>query len=96
MRRQNTEPLKAVINRYLKAIGADKKLKEIRLVQQWENIIGRNIARATDDIFIKSGILFLKFNSPVVKHEVLMIKQEILKKMNDIAEEKLIYDIRII
>ena len=49
MRRQNTEPLKAVIDRYLKAIGADKKLKEIRLVQQWEEIIGRNIARATDE-----------------------------------------------
>ena len=93
MRKKNTEPLKEVIDRYLKAIGADKKLKEIKLVRQWEEIIGRNIAMATEDIFIRNGTLYIKFKSPVVKYEVSLIKSGIIKKVNETAKEEIITDI---
>ena len=96
MRRQNTEPLKEVLERWLKAVGADKKLKEIRLVNQWEEVIGRNIARSTKDIYIKNGILYLEIISPVVKHEILMLKQGIIKKMNEMAGEIIITDLKLI
>ena len=95
MRRKNTEPLKAVLQRYLRAIGADKKLKEIRLVNQWEEIIGRNIARLTENLYIKNGILHLFLKSPVAKHEILLIKKGIIERMNKAAGEKIIYDIKV-
>ena len=96
MRKSNTEPLKAVLDRYLKAIGAERKLKEIRLLKHWEVFIGRDIANATEKITIEKGILYIKFNSPVVKHEMMMIKNLIVKKMNDFAEEVLINEIRLL
>ena len=94
MRRRNTETLKEVIEQYLRAVGADKRLKEIRLSKQWEEIMGRSIAMRTEKIEIRNGIFHIKINSSVVKHELSMIKQELIKKLNDTAGEKLVNDIK--
>ena len=96
MRRSNTEPLKDVLKQYLKAIGADKKLKEIRLKNNWEEIMGRSIALKTEKIYINKGIFYVKINSSVLKHELSMMKQAVLDKLNKEAGEKLIYDIKFI
>jgi hypothetical protein len=96
MRKSNTEPLKDVLDRYLKAIGADRKLKEIRLLRHWDSVVGRNIAHATEKIYIDKSILYVKFNSPIAKNEVMMIRNLLVKKMNDLAEEILIKDIRLL
>lgn len=93
MRRNNTEPLREVIQRYLHAIGAKQKIKEIQLKNSWEKLMGVNIAEQTEYIFIKKGVFHVKLNSPVIKHELLMMKSIIIHRLNTIAEETLINDI---
>lgn len=93
MRRNNTEPLREVIQRYLHAIGAKQKIKEIQLKNSWDIIMGANIASQTEYIFIKRGVFHVKLNSPVIKHELLMMKSIIIQRLNGIAEETLINDI---
>ncbi len=93
MRRNNTEPLKAVIQRYLHAIGAKQKIKEIQLKNNWENLMGANIKEQTEYIFIKKGVFHVKITSSVVKHELSMMKSIIIQRMNNIAGETLINDI---
>ena len=93
MRRSNTEPLKTVIQRYLHAVGAKQKIKEIQLKNSWDNLMGANISAQTEYIFIKRGIFHVKLSSPVVKHELLMMKSIIIQRLNNIAEETLINDI---
>lgn len=95
MRRKNTEPLKQVIERYLRIIGADKRLKEIRLQKSWEEIIGRNIAAKTEKIAIKDGVVHLLIPSSVVKNELRMVKTEIIRRFNEAAGEELIFDLKI-
>ena len=93
MRRNSTEPLKQVIKRYLQAIGADNKIKEVQLKRNWEEIMGKNIAEQTEYIYIKKGVFHIKIRSSVVKHELLMMKSQIIERLNSDAGEILINDL---
>ncbi len=93
MRKSNTEPLAEVLKQYIRAIGGEKKIKEIRLVKEWANIIGPNISKNTEKIFINNNKVYIRFNSPIIKQEIMLLKTEIIKRFNTVAGEKFIYDI---
>ncbi len=90
MRRTNTEPLKDVIQRFLKIYGADKKLKEIRVQNSWGKIMGASIERQTEFVNVRKSTFYVKLNSSVLKHELLMMKSKIIKRLNEEAGETLI------
>jgi len=93
MRKQKVEKLDNVISQYLKVLRIDKKLKQVRLINSWDEIIGRNVARATSKIFFKNRILFVYINSAIIRNELLMIKDELKKRLNEHAGEKMVDDI---
>ncbi len=95
MKRKNTEKLGLVIDRYLKIIGADKRLKEIRLQNRWEEIIGKNIASKTQKITIRDGVVHLLIPSSIVKNELRMVKTEIIRRFNEASNENIIKDVKI-
>lgn len=93
MRRSNTEPLKDVLKRYVRAIGGERKLKEIQLKRSWENLMGKNIFEQTEYVFIKKGVFYVKLRSSVVKHELMMMRSDITQRLNEEAGETLISDV---
>ncbi len=93
MRKSNSEPLKEVLKQYLRAIGAERKMKEINLKRNWEYIVGRAFARYTESIYIKNETFYIKMKSPAAKHELLMIKSELVDRLNQEAGEELIKNI---
>ncbi len=93
MRRQKTQPIGAVIKEYLKAIGIDQRLKEHSLVKSWEESVGKTIALSTTNIYIKNRILYIKFDSSIIKHEILMLKTPLIAKLNQPFGEQIIADI---
>jgi hypothetical protein len=93
MRRSNVQNISEVVSELLKKFNIDHKIKEIRLINSWEEVLGKNVARVTTKIFIKNRILFVYLQSPVVRNELMMLKSGILKALNDKAGELLIDDI---
>ena len=93
MRRSNTQNISDVVSQLLKELHIDHKLKEIRLINSWEEILGKNVARATTNIFIKNRILFVSLKSSVVRNELMMLKTGIIKALNEKAGEILVDDI---
>jgi predicted nucleic acid-binding Zn ribbon protein len=83
MRRKDPETLGSVLQQYLVAIGADKRVKEIRVTQEWDKIVGPMIARNTTDIFLKDGVLTVKFRSAIIRNEISMRKSSLQKLLND-------------
>ena len=83
MKRKEPESLGSVLQQYLVAIGADKHIKEIRVAREWDKIVGPTIARNTDDISLKDGVLTLKFRSAIVRNEISMRKTALQKLLND-------------
>ncbi|MBA7582442.1 hypothetical protein ES708_24370 [subsurface metagenome] len=93
MERSNTQSIAEVIRAYLKESRLEKPLKERQLVQSWETLLGRSVARSTSKIYLKDGRLFVYLNSSVVKNELYMLQDEIIKKLNEAAGEELVKEI---
>lgn len=93
MRRSNVENINGLVHQLLKDLGIDQKLKEVRLISSWNELLGNNIARATSKLFIKNRVLFVYLTSAVVRNELMMLKTGIIKSLNDKAGEKVIDDI---
>ncbi len=93
MERNNTQSIAEVIRAYLRESRLEKPLKERQLVQSWETLLGKSVSRATSKIYLKEGRLFVHLSSSVVKNELFMLQDEILKKLNDAAGEDLVKEI---
>ena len=85
MRRTEIQSLGTVIQEYLRENKFDKKLAEVDIVSSWESIIGKQIARATSTIYIKDGTLHLHLKSSIVRNELLMMRSDIIRAINQKA-----------
>ena len=93
MRRQNTQKLDEVIQKYLESLDIKDKLKEVRLIKSWESLVGKMIAKRTDKIFIKERKLYVYLNSSIARHEIHMIKDQLIQRLNHQAGGEIIQDI---
>ena len=93
MKRKDPENLGNVLQQYLVAIGADKHIKEVRVTQEWDRIVGPMIARNTSDINLKEGVLTVKFRSAIVRNEISMRRTSLQKLINDAIGEEVVTNI---
>ena len=82
MRRSEIQSLGSAIKDYLKDRNLDGKMAEIEAVNSWETIIGKQIARATSSIYIKDGTLYVHLKSSIVRNELFMMRNDIIRVMN--------------
>ena len=90
MRRSNTQSLSEVIRDYVKGTSIEKKLKEVDVVQSWEELLGKTIAHYTKNVTLRSKILFVEISSSVVKNELFMMREEIRRKLNEKVGEDMV------
>jgi len=93
MRKNNTQKIEDVVNEYLKALNIDGKLKEVRLIRSWDEVVGKTIARSTREIFIKDRKLYIKLNSSIIRNELFMLRDGLKKALNERAGEIIIDEI---
>jgi predicted nucleic acid-binding Zn ribbon protein len=93
MRKSQTQKIGDVIRDCLRELQIDRKLKEVSLVAQWETFMGRMVALRTDQIYIKNRILYIHVTSSVLKTELMMMRSDIVNKLNENAGEKIIENI---
>jgi hypothetical protein len=85
MRRSEIHSLGSAIKSFLKESKFDRKLAEVDAVSSWEFIIGKPIARATTSIYIKNETLYVHLNSSIVRNELFMMRNDIIRAVNDHA-----------
>lgn len=93
MRRSETVNIREIINELLKEHGIEEKLSENRLLNSWEELLGKSIANSTKDLYIKNGVLYVSLRSSVVRHELMMIRDELVKRLNEKAGREVITDV---
>lgn len=93
MRKTNTEKIDKVMEAAFRQMGISHRMKEMRVINMWHEIIGTNIARCTKSINIYNRVLFITMTSATVKNELSMLKTAIVDAVNNKAGEKLIDDI---
>ena len=93
MERSNIKKLSEVIEDYLKKSPVGGKLQEVAIMNSWEDAVGKTIARHTTSLQVRQRKLYVKLNSSVVRNELLMIKDELVRGLNDRAGGKVIDEI---
>ncbi|MEA1887067.1 MAG: DUF721 domain-containing protein [Bacteroidota bacterium] len=93
MRRNKTMTLSEVLREYRAEMNIDHRLKEVSLINSWEDIAGRAIAKRTSRVYLKSGILYIYLTSSVVRNEVSMAKESLKERLNKEAGEELVKEI---
>lgn len=93
MKRTNAITLGEAIKQYIEALKIQPKLKEIELINKWEEILGRSVARSTTNLYVKEKTLFVKLDSSVVRNELMMIRGEIIKRLNNSVGSEIITEI---
>ena len=90
MRRKKTMSISDVLKEYKREMQIDDKLKEVEVINAWEEIAGKAIAKRTSRVYIKGDILYVYTTSSVVRNELLMIKEIIKDRVNEIAGSDLV------
>jgi predicted nucleic acid-binding Zn ribbon protein len=83
MRRSNTQPLSDILREYIGELKIERKLKEVDVIGAWEPLLGKTIARYTRNLRISNRILYVEISSSVVKNELIMMREEICRKLNE-------------
>jgi hypothetical protein len=70
-----------------------KGLTESVIKEKWAEMMGKTIADHTTLLYVKDRILYLYFNSSVVKNEVNLSKQKVIEIVNETIGETTITDV---
>ena len=93
MRRSNSEHISDILQRYLREEGLETPLNQHRLINSWGDVMGQGILRYTGDIFIKNQTLYVQIRSSVLKQDLMMSRQALVKRLNEHINAQVITDI---
>jgi predicted nucleic acid-binding Zn ribbon protein len=83
-----------ILKTFIRKSSYKKRLEEIHALVVWPRVVGETISRQSKPLRIKEGILFVKVEHAVWKHELYMQKTTIIKKLNRYLEKNIVKDIR--
>ncbi|HVV55423.1 MAG TPA: DUF721 domain-containing protein [Mucilaginibacter sp.] len=93
MRKANDKTLKEAIEQMLQVYKLKRRYEETGVVSAWPDLVGKFVANRTKEIFIRDKKLFLRIESSVIKNELLMMRSQIIDKINNDAGETVIEEI---
>ncbi|MCB6973235.1 MULTISPECIES: DUF721 domain-containing protein [Butyricimonas] len=93
MKQGKTLTMDELVEMYLEEMGLSRQFKEREVCQVWPEVVGGMIASRTKSIRITDGKIFVSFTSSVVKNEILMVKEGLIKALNDRIGSDIVKDI---
>ncbi len=93
MGRTNDKPLKEAIEQMLRVYKLKRRFDETALIAAWPEMMGKAVANRTRQLYVRDRKLFIGLESSVLKNELLMIRSQILDKMNERAGSKVLDEI---
>jgi predicted nucleic acid-binding Zn ribbon protein len=89
----NQSTLGEVIDKLMKAYGLDGRMKEMEIINKWEDMMGRAVSARTKKIFIQNQVLHLSLDSSVMRDELMQGKSVIIQRVNETAGCVMIRDV---
>ncbi len=93
MKRRNSQTLAEVLPHVLKVQHLDVRLNEVRLIKLWPEVVGKNLADQTENLYVKNGVLHLHVRSAIVRNELMLIRQSLVEKLNEAVGAPTVHDI---
>lgn len=93
MRKTNDKLLKEALEQMFKVYKIKKRFDETAVVAHWPQLVGNAVANRTKELYVHDRKLFLRIESSVIRNELLMMRDQIIQKINTEAGDSLIEDI---
>ncbi|MBP5277690.1 MAG: DUF721 domain-containing protein [Prevotella sp.] len=94
MFKRDVVPLSQVLQRFLRDNGLETPLQQKRLIDSWEKVAGKAVARYTQEKFIRNQTLFVKISQPALRADLSMMREELINRLNQEVGTRLITEIR--
>ena len=88
--------LDELLNASLRENGLETPLLERRLMDSWERVTGRTVARYTGEKFIRNQTLHVKLLNPALRQDLSMMRSQLVKRLNEAVGTVVITDVRIL
>ena len=80
--------LKTEIDSFMKHMGLDEKLQDLKILDVWEKCVGSVIAGYSVPVHLKKNKLFVSVENAVWRFELSSKKEEIICKLNKILNKR--------
>ena len=93
MRKANDKSLKDAIEQMLNVYKIKRRFDETGVLAAWPELVGKPVANRTKELFIRDRKLFLRIESSVIKNELMMMRAQIMEKINEKANCVLVEEV---
>ena len=93
MRKTNDKFLKEAIEQMMQVYKIKRKYEETGVTAHWADLVGKYVANRTKEVFISNKKLFVRIESSVIKNELMMMRTEIINKINEESKDVLVEEI---
>lgn len=88
--------IKQAIDQLLDQYKIRKKFDETAVVAAWPEVMGTAIANRTQNVYVRDRRLYVKIESAVVKNELVLMRSQILARLNEHVGQVLVDDLVIL
>lgn len=78
-RKDEFQSVGQAIRNMLNSYRLTSKYDEANIIDSWERLVGKPIAKRTKKLFIKNTVLFVEFDSPTMRRDFSFHKPEVLE-----------------
>jgi hypothetical protein len=93
MRRSATRSISDFLADFVRENGMEIRLKEVDAMECWNEIMGPVMIRYTRSVSVAKGVLYVELTSPVVRAELMMMREELRRRINEKAGREIIFQI---
>ncbi len=86
MRKANDKSIKEAIAQMLQVYKIKQRFDETAVIAAWPNLVGKPVANRTKELFVHNKKLYLNIESSVIRNELMLIKSQIIDKINEEAK----------
>ena len=95
MFRREVKPLGEILMKLLRDEGLETPLQQKRLIDAWETVAVPMVARYTTEKFIKNQTLLVKITNPALRHDLTMMRTQLVRRLNEQVGALVITDIKV-
>ena len=94
MFRKDVQQLRDLVLRNLRAQGLETPLLQKRLIDSWPEVAGSLVASYTQNLYIRNQTLFVHLTSPAIRADLMMMRKDLINKLNAHVGSQVIADIK--
>jgi predicted nucleic acid-binding Zn ribbon protein len=83
MKEGKTKRIDELVDQVMQSLGLYNQYKEQEIYSIWPEVVGRMIAERTRKLEVVNGRLFVSFTSAVVRNEMMMVKEGLVRSLNE-------------